>query len=203
MSRTNYIFIDFENVHETDLDRISGRPVHVTMMLGEQHKSLPVLLVRKMLKYPGQIELVETGRGGKNALDMVLAAYLGSRKAADPKGVFHIIAKDRGYRALVDHFQADGLRVEQHASLSSIPMLMNRSELCQYLHNAYQVGDLTRPKKRAGMEAQILSQLRGLVSEDDAKALVVSLEGLKTIKITDDHRVIFAIPHGSVSKAAA
>ena len=33
MSRTNYIFIDCENVQETDLDRIAGKPVKVVLVL--------------------------------------------------------------------------------------------------------------------------------------------------------------------------
>ena len=45
--RVNYIFVDFENVHETDLDRIAQKPVKVTLVLGEQHKKLPVSLVQE------------------------------------------------------------------------------------------------------------------------------------------------------------
>lgn len=30
MLRTNYIFVDFESVQETDLERIAVKPAHVT-----------------------------------------------------------------------------------------------------------------------------------------------------------------------------
>ena len=73
MSRTNYILIDFENVPEADFDRIAHRPVRVVVVLGAQHKRLPVDLVKKLLRHAGQIELIETGRAGKNALDLVLS----------------------------------------------------------------------------------------------------------------------------------
>lgn len=46
MIRTNHIFIDFENVQETDLDRLAGKPVKVTYVLGERHKNLPIALVK-------------------------------------------------------------------------------------------------------------------------------------------------------------
>jgi hypothetical protein len=32
-SRMNYIFVDFENVHELELDRIANKPVKVTVMV--------------------------------------------------------------------------------------------------------------------------------------------------------------------------
>jgi hypothetical protein len=50
MNRTNYIFIDFENVQEIDLERIANKPVQVTLILGERHKSLPLKLVRLIPK---------------------------------------------------------------------------------------------------------------------------------------------------------
>ena len=43
---TNYIFVDFENVQKTDLDRIANKPIEVTLILEERHKSLPVKLVK-------------------------------------------------------------------------------------------------------------------------------------------------------------
>jgi hypothetical protein len=40
--RTNYIFVDFENVQDYDLDRIAHKPIKVTLVLGRRHKSLPL-----------------------------------------------------------------------------------------------------------------------------------------------------------------
>ncbi len=42
MSRTNYIFVDYENIQETELDRIADKPIKVTFVLGERNKKLPV-----------------------------------------------------------------------------------------------------------------------------------------------------------------
>lgn len=84
MNRTNYIFIDFENVQETDLDRIANKPVKVTLVLGERHKSLPVKLVKLIQKYPAQVQLMETVLNGKNALDFVLACEIGVASEKDP-----------------------------------------------------------------------------------------------------------------------
>ena len=77
MARTNYIFIDFESVQETDLDRIDKKPVNLIFVLGQSQKRLPVTLVKKLLQYASQVRLIEAGTNGKNAADFVLANHIG------------------------------------------------------------------------------------------------------------------------------
>ena len=55
MNRTHYIFVDFENIHEVQLELIENKPVVVVLVLGERHKKLSVDLVKQLLKYPAQI----------------------------------------------------------------------------------------------------------------------------------------------------
>lgn len=105
MNRTNYIFIDFENVQETDLDRIANKPVKVTLVLGERQKSLPVKLVKLIQKYSTQVALAETVLNGKNALDFVLACEIGIASEKDPNGYFHILSRDIGFDALIKHLK--------------------------------------------------------------------------------------------------
>ena len=100
MSRTNHIFVDFENVHDLDLNRIKDKPVKVVLVLGGHHKSLPVPLVKQLLAYASQVSLVETGRSGKNALDLVLAQHIGEARKTDPHGYFHILSRDKDFDAL-------------------------------------------------------------------------------------------------------
>ena len=121
--RMNYIFVDFENVHEIDLDRVDQKPVKVILVLGEQHKRLPVLLVRKLLQYASQVQVVETGRSGKNAADLVLANYIGEVRKDDPRGYIHIVSKDKDFDALIGHHKDNGALAARHASFSEIPVV--------------------------------------------------------------------------------
>lgn len=201
MSRTNYIFVDFENVRVTDLDKIEGKAAHVTLVLGEQHKSLPVSLVQKMLQYPGQIEIVETGRAGKNALDLVLASYMGGRRATNPEGDFHVVSKDRDYHAVVAHFRAKGVSAQQHESLASVfgPTLPKSVE---HFIARYREGKLSRPKTRQKLLAQIQAQCGSGVSEKEAKTIIDQLMATKVIEIHADQSVRFIIPAASASAGA-
>src|SRR2546426_8240253 len=118
VSRTNYIFVDFENIHEVDLDLVADKAVVVILVLGERHKNLPVELVRKLLKYPAQVRLVEAGKSGRNALDFVLAYQLGVESVADPKGYFHIVSRDTGFDALILHLKKNHIFARRNESFA-------------------------------------------------------------------------------------
>lgn len=105
MSRTQYIFVDYENIHEIDLDLVDGKEAIVHLVLGEQHKKLSLEIVERLLKYPQQVRLVKAGKSGKNALDFVLAYRVGVESAADPKAYYHIVSRDTGFDALILHLR--------------------------------------------------------------------------------------------------
>lgn len=109
MTRNNYIFVDFENLLVTDLDRLADKPVHVTLVLGRRHKSLPVKLVKVIHKFSSQISLVETELEGRNALDFVLACLVGVHSERDPSGYFHVLSRDTGFDALIHHLKSRGI----------------------------------------------------------------------------------------------
>lgn len=92
MARTQYIFIDFENVSESDLTRTSGMAVRVFIILGTRHNKLPTSLFLFAQNHPDQVRIIQTPVDGRNALDIVLALELGRTLAADPTGYFHIVS---------------------------------------------------------------------------------------------------------------
>src|SRR4051812_27262518 len=73
----NHVFVDFENVPSVDLSLIRGRPVDVTLLIGEKQRRLDLDLVRQIHEHATQVSLVEVGASGRNALDLVLAWHLG------------------------------------------------------------------------------------------------------------------------------
>lgn len=122
MNRTHYIFVDFENVHEVQLDLIEDKPVVVVLVLGERHKKLPVELVKQLLKYPAQVRLVEAGLSGRNALDFVLAYLIGVQSTTDRAGHFHILSRDKGFNALIEHLKKNDIFADRHESFVKIPV---------------------------------------------------------------------------------
>jgi hypothetical protein len=181
--RTNYIFIDFENVPEVDLDRIAGKPVKVVLVLGEQHKRLPVLLVKKLHQYASQVQLVETGSSGKNALDLILASYLGESKKSDPHGYFHIISKDKDFDALITHLKTNRTLAARHQSFGEIPVLMNKTERIKYIVANFKSKPGTRAKKRTTLASQIQAMFGKALSEAELNETINGLIAQKAVTI--------------------
>lgn len=191
MIRTNYIFIDFENVPEVDLERIAAKPVKVTFVLGERHKNLPVTLVKRLLKYAGQVALVETGRSGKNALDLVLAQYIGAAKQADPHGYFHIISKDKDFDALINHLQANDTLAARRAAFCEVPVLMNNAERVKFISTRLQSKQVSRAKKRATLETQNQALFGKALTATELDSTIKGMIAQKAIEITAMGDIIY------------
>ena len=193
MSRTNYIFVDYENVQEIDLDRIAQRPVKVTFVLGPGHKNLPVALVRKLLQYASQVSLVQTGRAGKNALDLVLSQAVGAARQADPAGYFHIISRDKGFDVLVDYLKGENVLAARHASLSEVSMPMSADERVGAVLAQLKANATGRPKKRKTLDSHIQSLFAKTLLPDEVEGIVQTLVTMKVLELSEKGEVAYKI----------
>lgn len=122
MTFTHFVFVDFENVPSVDLALLEGKPVHVTLVIGEKQTRLELALVRHIHRYAQQVDLIEVGASGRNALDFVLAAHLGRAMHEHPDAEFAIISRDRDFDPLVVHFKARKMRVVRAPEFSALPV---------------------------------------------------------------------------------
>jgi transcriptional regulator CtsR len=191
--RVNYIFVDFENVHEMDLDRIAQKPVKVILVLGDQHKKLAVPLVRKLLQYADQVRLVETGRSGKNASDFVLANCIGEVKKVDPNGYIHIISKDKDFDALIGHYMLNGALAARRTSFSEIPVLMNVDERAMLVASHFQIANASRPKSRKALAAHIQAVFGKVLSSEEVDATIERLIAQKILTLSEKNEISYRI----------
>ena len=119
-SPVNHIFVDYESVHDLDLAIIGSKAVHLTLLLGAQKTKLDVTVVEKLLQHAATVELIRLKSSGRNALDFTLAYYLGRAVLADPRGYFHIVAKDKGYDPLIEHLRSKHIRVRRHDDFTTL-----------------------------------------------------------------------------------
>ena len=122
-SPSYFVLVDFENVPSVDLTLIAGKPVHVTLFIGEKQKRLDLALVRQIHRQAGQVTLVEVGASGRNALDLVLAAHLGRGTIEHPSAEFTIISKDHDFDPLIAHLCVHGVRVERQPEFIALTFL--------------------------------------------------------------------------------
>ncbi|NMG74754.1 PIN domain-containing protein [Aromatoleum diolicum] len=119
--RTNYVLIDFENVHVKSLDLLKGEHFHVIVFLGPKNTKLPVDLVLAMQAFGERAEYVLLEASGANALDFHLAFHLGRLATADPTGLFHIISKDTGFDPLIVHLKSRKVFAARSESVEEMP----------------------------------------------------------------------------------
>lgn len=120
---THFVFVDFENVPVVDLGLVEGKPVHVMLLIGKKQTWLDLPLVRQIHRLAAQVELVEVGASGRNALDLTLACYLGQAIQRIPEADFHIVSKDKDFEAMRTHLCATGRKVFQHSAFAALPFL--------------------------------------------------------------------------------
>ncbi|HEX2853753.1 MAG TPA: PIN domain-containing protein [Opitutaceae bacterium] len=123
---THFVFVDFENVPEVDLAAIAGRAVHVTLLLGNKQKKLDLELVKQIKAFHAQVDLVEVGGSGRNALDLTLACYLGRAIERAPAAGFAIVSKDKDFAPMIAHLVTQKIEVARYDSFAALPFLPHR-----------------------------------------------------------------------------
>jgi hypothetical protein len=187
-NRTNYIFVDFENRHEVDLDLIADKPVVVVLVLGEHQKNLPVDLVMKLVQYSKQVRLVKTGLAGKNALDFVLAYQIGVHAVSDAKGYFHILSRDKGFDALILHLKDIGIFAARHEEFGKIPVLQDEppslDERVKLLTEHFAKHKTNRPAKEKTLRSHVHAYFGKKLTDAELNAIIKALNDRKVIETT-------------------
>jgi hypothetical protein len=116
----NYVLIDDENVPNLDLSSIEGKTAHVILLLGRKRTKLPVEQMLAMMQHAASAQLIRLEQQGKNALDFVLAFYLGRAVQMHPGAYFHLVSKDTGYDSLIEHLESQHIRIHKHADASTL-----------------------------------------------------------------------------------
>lgn len=119
----HFVFVDFENVPSIELGLIEGKPVKVTLLVGKNQTRLELPLVRQIHRFAAQVALVEVGASGRNALDLVLAAYLGRATLEHPGGDFVIVSRDKDFDPLIAHLLRTGVSVTRVTDFAALPFV--------------------------------------------------------------------------------
>jgi hypothetical protein len=123
MAKTSFILIDYENVHtfsSADLSVLKAEEVRVKLFLGLHDKEIGVDLVDALLPIGSRVELIRLRAAGANALDLLIAFYIGKLWQEAPEATFYIISKDAGYNSLVKNLQAIGVDVHRRPCIADV-----------------------------------------------------------------------------------
>jgi hypothetical protein len=193
MARTQYIFIDYENVSESDLTRVSGKTVRVFMILGTRHKKLPTSLFLFAQDHPEQVRIIQTPVDGRNALDLVLTLELGRMIAADPEGYFHIVSKDTDFDSAVRHLKSEKKLIVRHASLAEIPALRTQEERLALIKAELADATKSRPSTRKTLENKIQSAFENKADPEFIEKTIKAFVQSGILDFTETDKVLYKV----------
>lgn len=200
--RTNYIYVDYENIQVIDLKLIHDKPhVKVVFMMGS-HQKMPSDMVEKVTdsKLHGQVSVTIVRKAGKNALDMVMAYEIGRKVVEDPGAFFHILAKDGGYDPLISHLKGAGVLAAKSTVFADIPVLVDlkkvplKARLESVAEKLSKMKSATkdgRPAKLKTLQTMIYSHFRKQLTMDDVVEVVTALKNGKHLKVSDAGKVSY------------
>jgi len=144
----HYTFIDFENVPGVDLSLVKGHPVHVTILIGARQKKLDLSLVQHIHALGSQVELIEVGASGRNALDFTLALYLGKALERAPNATFSIISRDRDFDPMIGHLRGKGVQIARHGDIHVVDDERRKPRAAARPHRALAAHPTSAPATR-------------------------------------------------------
>ena len=189
MLRTQYIFIDYENVCESDLSRVSGKPVRVFMIVGTRQIRLPTSLFLFAQDHPGQVRIIQTLADGRNALDMVLALELGRVVSSDPEGYFHIVAKDTDYDSVVRHLKAEKRLIAKWPTLIDVPALRTPEERLALIKAELADATNPRPSTRKTLQNKIRAVFNHPAEPDFVEKTIETLVQSGILDFTETDKI--------------
>lgn len=197
-AKTNYIFIDYENVQTSAFSLPNDYPFKVILFVGSNQTKIPIELATSMQELGTRAKYVKIEGNGKNALDFHVAFYLGKLFEKDPNGYFHIISKDSGFDLLIKHLREKKVLVQRHNQVNDIPILKisNSKTLSEkidaivlFLTNRgnakpRKIGTLTNAINALFMKTLDTDELEKLTEELIRKNLIVIEDGKIHYKLT-------------------
>jgi len=191
MARTNYIFIDAENVHEKDLSRVTHKMAIVNLVLGAKQQAPSKKIDLQVRQLGEKVGLTRAPSVGKNALDFVLTCEVGMQAAKDPDGYFHIISKDKGFDVLVKHLKKKGILAARRDSLAAVPALLTIEERFEKLSSDLKNPNATRPQNRKTLGSTIQQAFNRELTEEVIQRTINYLIHVRTLRILETGKVIY------------
>ncbi|MBC7368188.1 MAG: NYN domain-containing protein [Undibacterium sp.] len=200
------VFVDLENVPELNLGLLEGKAAKATLLIGKNQKKFDVILVRQIHRLAAQVELVEVGASGRNALDLTLAFYLGQAAQKQPHAGFCIVSKDKDFDPMIGHLQGQGINITRHDGFAALPFLSpskkpitpakkpsedRRAKVIALLKNPARNN---RPTTRKALLACIKTSLGKDASEAEAEGILRDLCEQRALTIGPNDKVSYARP---------
>jgi hypothetical protein len=193
-ARTNYIFVDHENVSLADTDALNQEHIRLLVFVGANQKRIDIDAVEAIQKLGQRAQYVRISANGANALDFHIAFYVGRLAQQDERGYFHIISKDKGYDPLIAHLKDQKIFAARSESIATIPFVeVSKSKdvasrIALYLEKLQQP-KTTRPSKRSTLRSAISTHFQKALDDREIENVIAGLEKSGVVKFSGEKTI--------------
>lgn len=123
--RRVHVFVDAENLSAERLGRCElPRELQLTVILGPTTNR--VAWERRFEGSPAGLRFIAMSQGGPNALDFLIAFYVGEAVQAHSENLdVVIVSRDKGFDPLIAHLRTRGIRSRRVESLEFLPIALH------------------------------------------------------------------------------
>jgi hypothetical protein len=196
---TNYVLIDFENVHPKNLELLTKHPFKVFVFVGANQTKVPFDLADSMQFLGNDAKYIKISGNGQNALDFHIAYYIGELAGKDADAQFHIISKDKGFDPLIQHLKSRNIRIRREQDLAEIPILRvpittsDDEKISAIVKNLGGRGQ-SRPRKVRTLENTINTLFTKKLDKSELASIIKELQKRKLI-VVNQGNVSYKLPH--------
>lgn len=196
---TNFVLIDFENVHPKNLELLTKHPFKVFVFVGASQTKVPFDLADSMQLLGNDARYIKIAGNGQNALDFHIAYYIGRLAAEEPDAHFHIISKDKGFDPLIKYLKGRKIHIQREKDLAEIPVLRVSNTTSSDEKVAAIVKNLggrgqSRPRKVRTLENTINTLFTKKLDQTELSSLIKELQKRKLI-VVNRGNVSYKLPH--------
>jgi len=194
-TRTNYIFVDYENVQPTSFNLPEEYLFKVFIFIGANQSKIPVELVTSIQKLGLNAEYIPIEGSGKNALDFHITCYIGKLWEKDPDGFFHIISKDTGFDLLIKYLKKQKVLINRYPQVNDIPALKkfgNKNEQVESIVDYLVKRGNAKPRKVETLANTINSIFMRTLKKEEVDKFINILVNKKYINI-EDNKVVYTL----------
>ncbi|HLM57779.1 MAG TPA: PIN domain-containing protein [Pyrinomonadaceae bacterium] len=196
--RTNIILVDYENVQPKDVDLLKGGPFKVKVFLGPNQSKVSVTLAAALQTLGSNAEYVHLETAGNNALDFLIAYYIGVLSSEDPTAYFHIISKDSGFDPLIKYLRGRKISAQRSICIADIPYFKPALPAIPEGRVEVIVADLIRrkaskPRTKKTLISTVHALFKKELSEQQLSQLFASLCARGVVKV-DGTKIFYDLP---------
>lgn len=199
--RNNYVLIDLENVQPESLAQLAQEHFKVLVFVGANQTKLPFEFAASLQQMGSRAEYIKISGSGSNALDFLIAYYIGLLSASDATARFHIISKDAGFDPLIRHLKTKKVLAGRVKAITDIPLVKalnskTPAERLELVVARLRNFKAAKPRTVSTLKSTIASLFQKQLSDQEVESIVQSLITGELLSVSET-KVSYSLPGDS------